>query len=227
MTPKGISIHWPGYSKSLIDANPGPKLVTVIRNGHLAQGWSDIGYHYVITKDVGGSFRVYDGRPDSRQGAHTYGYNDWLGVSVAYPMGYDVPEAQLLVLAKLVAALCKKYKIPLDRAHVKGHREFPGHRSNQCPGDPLYRNLDKVVKLAAMESNPPKLPTAPKPVGDEPREEMLHPIDIEINGKLTDGFILDDHSLVPASLLAELGIDVIYVPAAAGKPHKLQLRKKV
>lgn len=43
-----------------------------IRDWHLAQGWRDIGYHYVIKRDG----IVEAGRPVSQRGAHCKGFND-------------------------------------------------------------------------------------------------------------------------------------------------------
>ena len=48
-----------------------------IRSWHLARGWSDIGYHYVIGIDG----TVESGRCISKQGAHTKGHNkDSIGI---------------------------------------------------------------------------------------------------------------------------------------------------
>ena len=46
-----------------------------------SQGWSDIGYSFLI----GGDGRVYEGRGWGRVGAHTYGYN-----SRAYGIRYQL-----------------------------------------------------------------------------------------------------------------------------------------
>ena len=45
--------------------------VSEIRKWHKARGWSDIGYHFVITLD--GTMNV--GRPIEKIGAHAKGYN--------------------------------------------------------------------------------------------------------------------------------------------------------
>jgi len=47
------------------------QMVDTIRDWHLSRGWSDIGYHYVITPEG----VVLPGRPVERQGAHTMGHN--------------------------------------------------------------------------------------------------------------------------------------------------------
>lgn len=42
----------------------------------------------------------------------------------------------------LVAEICKKYNIPLDRTHIIGHKEV---KSTQCPGT---MDIDKIINLA-------------------------------------------------------------------------------
>ena len=49
-----------------------------------------------------------------------------------YPAG-EFPEAMLLASAEVVAILCRKYQIPVDRAHIVGHSEVPG-ASHTDPG---------------------------------------------------------------------------------------------
>ena len=41
------------------------------KSWHLAKGWSDIGYHYLIDRDG----TVTEGRPIENSGAHAKGYN--------------------------------------------------------------------------------------------------------------------------------------------------------
>jgi len=51
--------------------------VQTIREWHLARGWSDIGYHFVIGLDG----ELHEGRPIERTGAHCKGHNyDSIGV---------------------------------------------------------------------------------------------------------------------------------------------------
>lgn len=51
--------------------NPDHDSVDVIRGWHLARGWRDIGYHYVITKDG----EVHKGRPLAHEPAAQKGHN--------------------------------------------------------------------------------------------------------------------------------------------------------
>lgn len=105
--------------------------VEQIRQCHLARGFSDIGYHYVVYRD--GSIHV--GRPESVVGAHCTGQNT-CSIGVCY-VGGEVADgshtpkdtrtpAQRRVLRELVNALLKKY----PGATVHCHHEFA---NKACP----------------------------------------------------------------------------------------------
>ena len=118
-------------------ATPEGKDYTVaqIRQWHLARGFSDVGYHYVIYRD--GS--VHRGRPENQVGAHTTGYNSY-SIGICYIGGCaatknangDYPPkdtrtpAQRAALVRLVAEMRKKY----PGATVHGHNEFA---NKACP----------------------------------------------------------------------------------------------
>lgn len=103
--------------------------VAEIRRWHLARGFTDIGYHYVI--DIDGT--VCAGRPEWKAGAHCLGHND-RSVGVCYVGGLDAggnacdtrTGAQKASLRKLVGELLRRY----PGASVHGHREFA---AKACP----------------------------------------------------------------------------------------------
>ncbi len=107
--------------------------VSDVRKEHLKQGWIDVGYHYVITRDG----RIQEGRPLDRQGAHVRGYNH-LSVGVCLIGGVseddvNVPEnnftyPQFVSLANLLVELREKF----PNAEVLGHRDMPNVRK-ACP----------------------------------------------------------------------------------------------
>lgn len=113
-------------------ATPEGKDYTVaqIRQWHLARGFSDVGYHYVIYRD--GS--VHRGRPETQVGAHTTGYNPH-SIGICY-IGGCAPDgktpkdtrtpAQRAALIRLVAELRRQY----PAATVHGHNEFA---AKACP----------------------------------------------------------------------------------------------
>jgi len=89
---------------------------------HKENGWSGIGYHYVICT----TGKVDKGRDDSEVGAHVHGLNgDSIGICI---IGTDKYNAvQWYRLRELVAKLLAKY----PDSKVIGHNEV-SHKS--CPG---------------------------------------------------------------------------------------------
>lgn len=95
-----------------------------IRRWHKQQGWSDIGYHYVVYRD--GS--VHEGRDVNIAGAHCLGHNSY-SIGVAYVGGVardgKTPAdtrtvAQAEGLEKLMVELRRMY----PQAQIFGHRDF-------------------------------------------------------------------------------------------------------
>ena len=104
--------------------------VDTIRRWHLARGFSDIGYHYVIYQDG----TVHKGRPDYVQGAHVSGQNA-RSIGVCYIGGLNQqtgkPEdtrtdAQRAAMLGLLVELKQKY----PGAKIYGHRDFA---NKACP----------------------------------------------------------------------------------------------
>lgn len=105
--------------------------VTAIRRWHKERGWSDIGYHYVIKRDG----TTQQGRPVSRMGAHTKGYNATsIGICLAGGVNAkgkpqaNYTRAQWMMLEFLVDDLMGQYGIPHTNIH--GHNEVS---AKACP----------------------------------------------------------------------------------------------
>lgn len=104
--------------------------VAQIRDCHLARGFSDIGYHFVIYRD--GS--VHKGRPLEQIGAHCKGHNA-CSIGISYvggcakdgktPKDTRTPE-QNIALHKLVDDLLNQF----PGATLHGHYEFA---NKACP----------------------------------------------------------------------------------------------
>ena len=99
-----------------------------IRRWHIARGFADIGYHYVITLDG----EIQPGRPVDMIGAHCKQQRmNHVSIGICYIGGRD-PDgktyrdtrtpAQKTAMHSLVARLRKQYGIPADR--IFGHRDF-------------------------------------------------------------------------------------------------------
>ena len=115
---------------------------------HKGQGWTCIGYHYVIRKDG----TVEQGRPHWTVGAHAYGENSHtIGIHVCGNFEEAEPTAtQIESTAMLLANLCTDYELPIDRDHVVGHREL---MATACPGRNLFAQMDTVVGKANFYAN--------------------------------------------------------------------------
>jgi len=107
--------------------------VEEIRKWHKDQGWSDVGYHYVIRRNG----CIEKGRPDDVIGSHVSGHNAKT-IGVCMVGGCDdcgKPEAnytdeQWRSLRELLVDLQKRYDVPDER--IIGHRDFP-KVSKACP----------------------------------------------------------------------------------------------
>src|SRR5262245_8635763 len=105
---------------------------------HKAKGWGGIGYHFVISDDG----TLLCARPTILKGAHVGLHNtNNLGVNCPGTTG-DRPTAQQkatyqwLLANAHTEAMPKAHKTDRDlrHAHLFGHRDWPGHESNACPG---------------------------------------------------------------------------------------------
>jgi len=127
-----------------------------IRKLHLARGFSDIGYHYIVT----GEGRILLGRDVREIGAHVQGSNfDSIGVSClgTFTVGGDVMvvgDAQYSALCDILAYLCRRYS--LHPRQIFGHRDA---QKTECPGT-IYGLLDHIrasvfARMQLPESAPP------------------------------------------------------------------------
>lgn len=130
-----IVIHHAGTTKD-VDIS-----VPQIHDMHLGNGWSGIGYHFVIHKDG----TIEQARPLEYVGAHAYKNNLYtVGICMTgnYNLAYPPPE-QVLAAEQLTAALCDKYKIAPDEYTIFGHRDL---NDTSCPGDKFYPYLPELIK---------------------------------------------------------------------------------
>jgi len=96
-----------------------------IRDWHLKRGWSDVGYHFIITR----SGILQEGRSLERMGAHCRGENyDSIGICLVGRK--DFTSDQWKLLADLYAFCLVKYKI--DAENWFCHNQFD--RKKTCPG---------------------------------------------------------------------------------------------
>lgn len=124
-------------------ATPEGKDFTVndIRKWHLARGFSDVGYHYVIYRD--GSIHV--GRNESVSGAHCTGHNT-ISIGICYIGGLatdgKTPKdtrtpAQKASLLKLLKELKAKY----PKAKIYPHYKFAAKACPSFNAEEEYKNI--------------------------------------------------------------------------------------
>ena len=106
--------------------------VDQLRRCHLQRGFTDIGYHYYITRDG----TIHPCRPKDQPGAHTRGFN-LHSIGICYEGGLDeqsvptdtrTPE-QRAALLDLLQGLKREY----PHAEIVGHYQLSASVHKACP----------------------------------------------------------------------------------------------
>ena len=122
--------------------------VTELRKWHLARGFADIGYHYVIRRDG----RMEAGRiPDDCIGAHVMGFN-YCSVGVCMVGGIDKQgkaennfmAAQFSTLRMQLRELSAKY----PQAVILGHRDL----SPDVDGDGIIEHREFIKECPCFDA---------------------------------------------------------------------------
>ena len=226
---RNIIIHHSATSNDLTD------YTNVIRNIYLyhteGNGWSDIGYNYVIAQD-GSIFKGRDPgiyEQDNVMGAHFCSANSGtMGICVLGEYMNTAPAVESLnALVRLLA--WKAAKDTLNPYGINAHilnpqlKVIAGHRdgcSTLCPGDSLYNKLENIRHQTAEEMKDCGFFYSFLPHGEFSRPEIKLSIDhvnevinIEIENGYIESFCLAD--LFGRVLLVKSDIDK--------REHKLQL----
>ncbi len=109
-----------------------------IRRWHIAAGFDDIAYHYIIRLDG----TIERGRKDSTVGAHTKGHNT-SSIGVCYigglaPNGQTPKNTRTPAQKSALDTLLKKLLLRYPLATVHGHNEF-AHKA--CPSFNVQTDL--------------------------------------------------------------------------------------
>ncbi|MDR9827651.1 N-acetylmuramoyl-L-alanine amidase [Vibrio sp. FNV 38] len=122
-----------------------------IKCWHVAKGWSDIGYHWVIERC--GALKA--GRPLHRTGAHVRGHNHANigvclvgGVSEAFEPSNQYTQAQWQTLETLLVTLTHCYGLSPEA--IRGHNEW-NHRK-ACPCFDVRAYVDKLASIQPAAS---------------------------------------------------------------------------
>ena len=116
-----------------------------IRRWHKSQGWSDIGYHYVIYRDG----TIVNGRDVNIIGAHcNKGGHNTYSIGICYIGGVDAKNVKKAKDTRTVAqkdallSFLKELKEIYPDAKIYGHRDFDSGK--ECPSFDAkneYKNL--------------------------------------------------------------------------------------
>lgn len=115
--------------------------VADIRAWHLARGFSDVGYHYIIYRD--GS--VHLGRDINIAGAHCLNHNT-ISIGICYiggraAIGTMPKDTRTEAQKKAILKLLKELKVLYPNATIHGHKEFA---AKACP---CFEVKDEYSKL--------------------------------------------------------------------------------
>ena len=148
----GIIIHCAATRPEWMEREPLAEKVAEIRRWHLARGWADIGYHYIIDRDG----KVAQGRPLARVGAHVGGHNEGTvgicligghGSNATDKFGDNFTPQQDTALRELIDHLQAKY--PTIKT-VKGHNDYTNAKA--CPGFKVSEWLTGKPKSVAKST---------------------------------------------------------------------------
>ena len=124
-------------------ATPEGKDFTVqdIRRWHKAQGWADIGYHFVIYRNG----HIEPGRDVDLVGSHCTGHNSY-SIGICYIGGMDRENKQpkdtrTLAQKAALLSLLTDLKMIYPEARIYGHRDFAAKACPSFDATKEYRNL--------------------------------------------------------------------------------------
>ncbi len=154
LVPDGIVVH-----HSATDTGIGLRAdAAFLDRAHKSRGWGlrygqrvyHIGYHYVILPDG----TVQPGRPEWMPGAHTMGYNHYLGICLIGDFSdreartQHLTDAQLDALVNLTVKQMRRHNIPTSR--LFRHCDLA---ATKCPGAGLpWEQILKRVKAGLNRS---------------------------------------------------------------------------
>jgi len=178
----------------------GKQAVKEIQDFHIdGRGWTDIAYHFLIDDDG----NIYQGRPETVQGAHTYMYNVGniglcvLGcfdppyeASTGIPCHQHLTEAARDAIVHLFAWLIEAYGYP-NADILKGHRDYYDYERTSCPGQnihqllPELRNeINEFIKFGGPPFDYSLLDNYPNPFNSTTNIDYAIPVDCNVTIKI-------------------------------------------
>ena len=127
-------------------ALPRDKSLSEIRELHLARGFEDVGYHFIID----GKGEILQGRPIEETGAHVKRDNvESIGICVCGNFEKEQPlPSQIEALKKLISSLYKRF----GELEILGHQDY-SESNTLCPGRYLYQLLPELRSKIKVSQN--------------------------------------------------------------------------
>ena len=137
---KNGNLTYNNYPNKIVLHNADASSCTIedVNDWHLANGWTMVGYHFLVRKD--GS--VYRGRPENAQGSHCPGANT-SSIGICFEGKYmeeTMPSEQYEAGLELITYLFDKY----GTLAIYGHKDL---YSTDCPGTNFPLNDFKNMKV--------------------------------------------------------------------------------
>lgn len=123
----------------------GYAIMRAIEAQHIGQGWSGVGYHFVVDQQG----NIYEGRGWGLVGAHCPNHNtSGIGVQIAIGGDQKPSEKALAACRALYELACKKTGKTLAK---RGHRDG---FATLCPGSTLYAWVQAGMPAGDYEASP-------------------------------------------------------------------------
>lgn len=146
---RGVVVHHayrPNLTHGLSEAVVRGHVQTVERHHVITNGWAGIGYNFMIDQDG----RIWEGRGWGRAGAHAGDAainRDSVGICFLIDgQTCDPTEQAWRACEALIREGVRLGELAPDYL-VTGHRD---HRSTTCPGERVYRQLDRLRGLKVV-----------------------------------------------------------------------------
>lgn len=146
------------YDGATYITRTGYAIPRAIEAEHLGNGWSGIGYHFVVSQ----AGEIFEGRGWDLQGAHCPNHNrSAIGVQIAVGGDQEPSPAALAASRALYDYACQKYGRQLRKL---GHRDG---FATDCPGEKLYAWVQAGMPAPSTpedDMTPDQIASAPIPL---------------------------------------------------------------
>lgn len=152
-----------------------------VHGWHLNNGWTGIGYHYIVRKD--GS--IYRGRPENVVGSHTLNYNSYsIGIAAEGDFQLEnMPEVQKNSIIELIAYIKSRY----GNLDIKRHKDL---MATSCPGKNYP--FQEIIKGKGYTVEPIKAAPSPsQPTPSTPKS--IKEVQSYLNSKIGAGLAVDGY----------------------------------